>query len=112
MIALLSIISGAAVAGFQPNGGFSGSGVVPMTVENVKQMKDDTNVVLQGNIIQKIKHEKYLFQDATGSIVVEIDNDDWNGLVVTEKDKVEIVGEVDKDFWRKDAKIDVDQIRK
>lgn len=32
------------------------------------KMKDDTNAVLRGNIVKKIKHEKYLFKDATGEV--------------------------------------------
>lgn len=66
------------------------------TVKEVKNMKDDTWVVMQGKIERKIGHEEYLFTDDTGSITVEIDNDDWKGTVVTPQDKVEIIGEVDK----------------
>lgn len=39
-----------------------------------------------------------MFTDKTGSVTVEIDNEDWRGLSVNEKDTVELRGEVDKDF--------------
>ena len=44
------------------------------------------------------------------SVTVEIDNDDWRGVSVSEKDTVEIRGEVDKDFMN--FEIDVDSITK
>ena len=46
---------------------------------------------------------------ATGTIRVEIDDEDWQGLTVTPKDKVEIKGEVDTHLM-KPADIDVDSI--
>ena len=48
-------------------GGFndgSKSSSTVITVEKALKMKDDTNAVLRGNIVKKVKHEKYLFKDA------------------------------------------------
>lgn len=81
-----------------------------MTVAQAKQMRDDTEVVLRGNIIKQLGNEKYLFKDTTGEITIEIDDDDWHGLSVGANDLVEIYGEVDKD-WNS-VEIDVDSIRK
>ena len=53
---------------------------------------------------------KYVFKDDTGSIVVEIDDDDWGGLDVSPKDKVEIRGEVDTHMM-KPTDIDVDTVQ-
>lgn len=94
-------------------GGFvdgSKSSSTVITVEKALKMKDDTNAVLRGNIVKKVKHEKYLFKDATGEIVVEIDDDDWGGVTVGPNDTVELIGEIDKDFNK--IEFDVDIVKK
>lgn len=94
------------------NGGFSGPGseVVIMTVEQAKGLTDEAMVVLRGNIQKKIGDEMYVFVDTTGSINVEIDDEDWNGMNIGAEDMVEIKGEVDKGWTS--VEIDVDQIQK
>lgn len=91
-------------------GGFMGPSISKTTVEKVKTSKDDMPVVLEGNIIQHLGKDKYLFRDQTGDITIEIDNDDWKGVTVTPKDSVTIYGEVDKD-WNS-IEIDVDSVVK
>lgn len=61
-------------------------------------MSDDTWVMLQGNIEQRIGDETYTFRDATGTLTVDIDRKRWNGQTVTPKDKVQLEGKVDKDW--------------
>jgi uncharacterized protein (TIGR00156 family) len=76
-------------------------------------MLDDSAVTLQGKIVQKIKKDKYLFQDQTGEIVAKIDDDVWNGQTVSPKDTVTISGEVDQDHKHPDkTKIEVDRLVK
>ncbi|MDL2230035.1 NirD/YgiW/YdeI family stress tolerance protein, partial [Treponema sp. OttesenSCG-928-L16] len=89
-------------------GGFTGPSVEISTVEAVQKMRDDTYVALEGLIERSLGDEKYLFRDSTGTITVEIDNDDWRGLSVGPEDTVIIYGEVDKNFRR--IEIDVDRI--
>ena len=91
-------------------GGFNGDNNVVLTVDQVKGMGDDSKVWVEGSIIQKNGDEKYLFQDSTGSIIVEIDDDEWHGLVVGPTDVVRIYGEVDHGLFR--TKIDIDYIEK
>lgn len=92
-------------------GGFEGpSAVANTTVAEAQKMSDDTSVVLTGKIEKGLGDEKYLFSDATGSIVVEIDDEDWRGLVVKPENTVEIRGEVDRELM-KDAEIDVDVVK-
>ena len=67
-------------------------------------------VILQGNIQKKVGDELYLFSDGNDTIMVEIDDDDWNGLSIGPNDVVEISGEVDKGWTS--IEIDVDQIKK
>lgn len=54
-------------------GGFSGPSAALTTVDKVKSMSDDTWVMLQGNIEQRIGDETYTFRDATGTLTVDID---------------------------------------
>lgn len=109
VLALSVILSGSALAkNHNPRGGFQGPGITVSTVAEALQMKDDAPVVLKGSIEKSLGHEKYLFKDASGSVTVEIDDDDWRGLTVTPADKVEIRGEVDKDFFK--TEIDVDSV--
>lgn len=89
-------------------GGFKEVNVI--TIEEAQNLGDDAYVVLQGNITNKIGDEKYTFQDKTGSVTIEIDDDDWNGVDVTPADLVEIQGEVDKGWTS--FEIDVDTINK
>ncbi|PKH23514.1 TIGR00156 family protein [Enterobacterales bacterium CwR94] len=91
-------------------GGFQGPAGSKATVAQAKEMKDDSWVTLQGNIVQRVGDEDYTFKDQTGEIRVEIDHKRWNGQTISPNDKVEITGELDKD-WNS-AEIDVKQIRK
>ena len=110
------VVSGIASAGFQPTapqqpGGFKGPSAGVTTVSEALKAKDDTLVVLTGHIEKETAKEKYLFKDATGSIIVEIDNEDWQGQNVTPADTVVIHGEVDKEIMHS-PEIDVDRIEK
>ena len=89
------------------DGGFVDVNVI--TVE-AKNMNDDAYVILQGYITDRNGEEKYVFQDKTGSITVEIDDDDWDGVDVSPADLVEIQGEIDKGWTA--VEIDVDTISK
>lgn len=90
-------------------GGFEGPGVSTVSVAEASKLPDDTAVTLIGSIEKSLGDEKYLFKDKTGSIVVEIDDDDWRGLTVKPENTIEIRGDVDKEMFR-DSIIDVDYI--
>jgi uncharacterized protein (TIGR00156 family) len=80
------------------------------TVKQAQSAHDDTPVVLEGVITKRISGEHYEFKDATGSIEVEIDNDDWPaGAAVSENTKVRLTGEVDH-HKLKATDIDVDRV--
>lgn len=92
-------------------GGFSGpSQQAVVTVARAKGMRDDAKVILQGHIKQHKHGEIYVFEDATGRIDVDIDDEDWGGQQIGPDDRVEIRGEVDKGL--RTLEIDVDSIRK
>ena len=78
------------------------------SVAEALKLNDDTPVVLVGQIEKSLGDEKYLFKDASGSVTVEIDNEDWRGVTVTPKDTIVIQGEIDKDFFK--TEIDVDSV--
>ena len=80
-----------------------------VTVKEAKSMPDETYLVLRGNIIKSLGDEKYVFQDDTDTITVEIDDDDWNGLVVSPTDMVTIWGELDSGMFK--TEIDVDRVQ-
>ena len=91
-------------------GGFVGGNETIVTVKQVNEMRDDVPVVVQGHIVQRMGHEKYLFEDATGSITVEIDDDEWRGQTVMPTDTVKLYGEVDRGIFK--TEIDVDRVEK
>ena len=91
-------------------GGFTGPTIDSVSVAEAKKLSDDTPVVMTGKIVKSLGGEKYMFQDGTESITIEIDDEDWRGVSVNEKDTVEIRGEIDKDFMN--IEVDVDSISK
>ncbi len=81
------------------------------TVADVrKRGRDDQRVTLTGNVVRKVGWEKYLFRDASGEIRIEIDDDVMPTEPFDDKTKVEITGEVEKDFLHS-VEIDVKAIR-
>ena len=80
------------------------------TIRDIKSMKDNTPVQLEGYITKSLGDDKYTFTDNTGSITVEIDDEDWKGVDVTPADKVRLNGEIDKDLLK--TKVDVHSVQK
>ncbi len=79
-------------------GGFVDNNVKISTTEQVKNMWDDSWVVLEGNIESRIRGDHFIFRDSAGVIEVEIDHKYWNGQTITPQDKVRLEGEVDKEW--------------
>ncbi|MDR1609223.1 MAG: NirD/YgiW/YdeI family stress tolerance protein [Deltaproteobacteria bacterium] len=92
----------------QQGGGFTGPGLASSSVADALKLRDDSYVILKGNIVRHLGKEKFLFRDLTGEITVEIDNDKWRGQNVSPETTVEIRGEIDKD-WNS-VEVEVDQI--
>ncbi len=117
LIALAALTSSTSIfaqgyAGPQNAIGFSG----PMQgINSVQQVldaglfSDDMPVTLTGYIKASLGGEMYLFTDGTSDVTVEIDHDKWWGQSATPQTKVQISGEIDKDFMG--TKIDADAIR-
>ena len=96
--------------GGSAGGGFTGPGPALTTVEQAKNLRDDTKVTLRGAIVQHLGGDKYLFKDGSGAIHVDIDDDEWMGQSVGPDDTVELYGKVDKD-WNS-VEIDVKRLTK
>ena len=78
--------------------GFVGPGVSPTLTRaaDVLNAWDDAPCVLEGHILEKIpRKDRYLFEDGSGRVVVEIEHETFGHLTVTPQDKVRLVGHVD-----------------
>jgi len=92
-------------------GGFKGPGAQTAvdTVDKALKAKDETPVVLEGRILSAgPEREEYVFQDATGKIVIELDDELFHGRTVTPGNVVRIWGEVDTKLAR-DSEVEVDR---
>ncbi|MBP1532028.1 MAG: NirD/YgiW/YdeI family stress tolerance protein [Alphaproteobacteria bacterium] len=65
-------------------------------VSEVNNMADDTMVYLQGYIVKNLGNEMYIFQDASGTMAIEIDDDLIADNTVSPDAMVWIAAEVDK----------------
>ena len=93
--------------------GFEGPGVAATATRaaDVLGAQDDAPCVLEGHLVEKLPRRKhrYLFEDHSGQVVVEIDNKIFEQLTVTPKDKVRLQGHVD---WnrKRPNEVEVDSI--
>lgn len=109
-LALLGlVVGGSAIAG--PTSMNNDNTMTVMTVEEVRGLSDNSPVVVRGYLLRQNGENSYIFQDNTGTINMEIDEEDWNGVTVSPTDMVEIWGEVDKNGMSV-MEIDVSAIKK
>ena len=66
--------------------------------EILKNPVDDTVVVLSGHLLRKVGKEKYIFSDGSAEIRVEVGAKYFPPTPISEKTKVQIRGEVEKEF--------------
>lgn len=80
------------------------------TVAQALEAKDDTPVVLEGQVVERLKGDNYSFRDDSGTIQVEIDDDEWPaGASVDQNVRVRLTGEVDRGMGSK-VEVDVDTL--
>ncbi|HET6630522.1 MAG TPA: NirD/YgiW/YdeI family stress tolerance protein [Woeseiaceae bacterium] len=91
--------------------GFNGPGdrPQPATAAEAANLPDDAEVTLSGYIVRSLGDERYEFQDDTGTLIVEIDDDEWQGAEITPNDPVELTGELDHEG--RELELEVDHIR-
>jgi uncharacterized protein (TIGR00156 family) len=81
------------------------------SVKNILNFSyDDMRVVLKGHIKKRVSHEKYVFSDGTGEIIIEIDYKRMPRAQITPKTLLKIYGEVDKDYFPHKIKIDAKHV--
>lgn len=111
---VLSVLMiGAANADFVAVAQMNPNGIVTediITVSDLRNMRDETPVVLVGTITEQVGADTYTFMDNTGSITVEIDGDEWGGQTITPNDTVKISGEVERGIFT--TQIDVENVQK
>ena len=92
--------------------GYTGPGAQSVTtVAAANDAADDTPVVLQGFVTKKINNDdKYEFKDASGTITVEIDDEDLPAVAFNDKTKVKLTGEVEKSLMKREIDVDLVEI--
>ena len=90
-------------------GAYAGPVNVPLVT--VRQLldagRDDQPARLQGRIVSFEGNERYTFEDATGRITVEIDDEDFPaGQTVSAEHRVELLGEFDKGLRKTEFEVD------
>lgn len=90
-------------------GSYAGPSNVPLLT--VKQLldtgKDDQHARLQGRIVSHDGGDRYTFEDATGRITVEIDDEDFPaGQAVSAQQRLELLGEFDKGLRKTEFEVD------
>lgn len=81
------------------------------TAAAVASAPDNAACMLQGHVVEKVtgSSEKYIFKDASGQVVVEIDDHIFAGRTVTPAMQVKITGKVDTSST-KPSKVDVNTL--
>lgn len=89
--------------------GYTGPGAVTRvsTVAAALDAADNTPVVLQGQIVKRLPDELYEFKDASGTIHVEIDDEDWPPQAISETARVKLTGEVDRDLMNREIDVEL-----
>lgn len=111
----------AIIGAFASVAAFAGSGTTTnnannnmmevMTVEQVRGLSDNSPVIIRGYMLRQNGENSYVFQDTTGTINLEIDEEDWGGQTVSPNDYVEVWGEVDRNGASM-IEVDVSAIKK
>lgn len=81
-----------------------------VTIAQVQQLQDETGVTLNGEIVRQLatQSDDFELKDKTGSIIIEVDDEQWKSLKLKAGDKVRILGEVDT---HSDQPTDIDVIQ-
>ncbi|WP_409261372.1 YgiW/YdeI family stress tolerance OB fold protein [Pseudomonas putida] len=91
--------------------GYTGPGALSVTtVAAAHDAADDTPVVLQGYVTKINNDDKYEFKDNTGTITVEIDDEDLPPTPFNDKTKVKLTGEVEKHLMSREVDVDIVEI--
>lgn len=81
-----------------------------VTIAQAKELNDETGVTLNGQIVRQLatQSDEFELKDKTGSIIIEVDDEQWKPLRLKAGDQVRILGEVDT---HSDEPTDIDVIQ-
>ena len=105
-IALLAVIAGSLATSLSAWAGKDDHVIIQEAVNNHVQvaqaikLADETAVTLTGTLVKQIDAEKFELKDATGTILLEIDDDISRATPIKVGDKVKVVGEVDTHSYK------------
>lgn len=101
----------AAPAFAQNSGGYAGPDNRPLvTAAEATSLADDSRITVRGYLVESLGDEEYRFEDSTGSLIVEIDDEVWRDIRADESTEVELSGELDVEGDRRE--LDVDRVRR
>jgi uncharacterized protein (TIGR00156 family) len=87
--------------GYSGQYGFTGpSQTVP--VAQAQTYGHHSPVIIQGNIVQALGGDMYIFRDSSGEIILRIGPKEWQyyGATISPSDTIEISGEVHRKTWQ------------
>ncbi len=80
------------------------------SADSVKDAAEGTIVILEGTITNQLQDDFYMFKDASGDVLVEIDEDIIGNRKVAPGSKVHLTGKVDKRN-NNQAAVEVDELQ-
>ncbi|MBL8417636.1 MAG: NirD/YgiW/YdeI family stress tolerance protein [Dechloromonas sp.] len=107
----MPFVAQAQFTGPRVSGAGQANSAVVTTVAAASKAAVDTPVLLEGRIIRQIARERYEFADATGTIVVEIDDEDLPREQFDDSTPLRIKGEVDRRWNQRQRYIDVKSVQ-
>lgn len=99
-----------AVAGSTAMAAAASSTVTVMTAAQALQAKNNTEVVLEGTVVRKIRGDTYEFRDSSGTMTVEIDDDVWPDSKPVLNARVRLLGEVEHKLLRRTVEVEVERV--
>ncbi|WMC09599.1 NirD/YgiW/YdeI family stress tolerance protein [Oceanimonas pelagia] len=79
------------------------------TVAEARRLADDSRIILSGHIVRRLDDDEFLFRDGTGTIRIEMDEDDWRRLRRHRRGEILIWAEVERKKRR--VKLEVERVR-
>ncbi len=110
---VLTVLAASALFASAASAQYVGPSTTPSyeTIADVlKNPVDDAPVTLSGYLVKQVGNEKYLFSDGQSEIRVDIDHKHLPATPIDERTRVQIRGEVEKDFLQS-PEIDVESVQ-
>ena len=79
----------------------------PVTIAEAMTMANNTPVIIVATVIQNLGNGQYSLKDSSGDVIVQIDNNDWMGVMAQPSDTIMIQGTIDAE-GNENVEIDVE----